>query len=171
MKTTIWKLDPTHSEITFKVRHMMISNVQGNFTDFTIGLEAEDDTFEDAKTTVTIQTNSISTYNTDRDNHLKSPDFLNVEANPTITFESSSLSSEVTGNLTINGITKAVTIDVDFNGIKVDPYGNTRAGFSFAGKINRKDFGLTWNAALETGGLLIGEEVKIAGELQFIKEA
>ncbi|WP_449397832.1 YceI family protein [Chryseobacterium wanjuense] len=168
--TTKWNLDPTHSEITFKVRHMMISNVKGNFTEFDVQLEAEDDTFTNTKTKTVIQTNSISTYNADRDNHLKSADFFNVEANPTITFESSALSNEVTGNLTINGITKPVTLDVDFNGIKIDPYGNTRAGFSFEGKINRKEFGLTWNAALEAGGVMISEDVKLAGELQFVKQ-
>ncbi|MDC8103390.1 YceI family protein [Chryseobacterium sp. PTM-20240506] len=169
---TKWNLDPTHSDITFKVKHMMISNVRGSFTDFNVEVDTEDDTFTNAKTRVTIKTDSISTNNTDRDNHLKSADFFNVEQNPTITFESSALnvSDGLTGNLTINGITKPVTIDLDFNGIEVDPYGNSRAGFSFEGKVNRKDFGLTWNAALETGGLMIGEDVKLAGDLQFVKQ-
>jgi polyisoprenoid-binding protein YceI len=102
---------------------------------------------------------------------LKSAEFFNAESNPTITFESSALNNEVTGNLTINGITQPVTLDVDFNGINVDPWGNTKAGFSFEGKINRKDFGLNWNAALEAGGVMVSEEVKIAGELQFVKQA
>ncbi|GGG59248.1 MULTISPECIES: YceI family protein [Chryseobacterium group] len=167
---TKWNLDPTHSELTFKVRHMMISNVKGNFTNFDVQLEAEDDTFANVKTVATIQTDSISTYNSDRDNHLKSADFFNVEVHPTITFEASALSDDVTGNLTINGITKPITLDVDFNGIKTDPYGNIRAGFSFEGKINRKDFGLTWHAALEGGGVMVSDEVKLAGELQFVKQ-
>lgn len=169
---TKWNLDPTHSDITFKVKHMMISNVRGNFTDFNVEVDTEDDTFTNAKARVTIKTDSISTNNTDRDNHLKSADFFNVEQNPTISFEASTLNvnNRFTGNLTINGITKPVTIDLDFNGIEVDPYGNSRAGFSFEGKVNRKDFGLTWNAALETGGLMIGEEVKLAGDLQFVKQ-
>lgn len=169
---TKWNLDPTHSDITFKVKHMMISNVRGNFTDFNVEVDTEDDTFTNAKARVTIKTDSISTNNTDRDNHLKSADFFNVEQNPTISFEASTLNvnNRLTGNLTINGITKPVTIDLDFNGIEVDPYGNSRAGFSFEGKVNRKDFGLTWNAALETGGLMIGEEVKLAGDLQFVKQ-
>lgn len=169
---TKWNLDPTHSDITFKVKHMMISNVRGNFTDFNVEVDTEDDTFTKAKTRVTIKTDSISTNNTDRDNHLKSADFFNVEQNPTISFEASTLNvnNGLTGNLTINGITKPVTIDLDFNGIEVDPYGNSRAGFSFEGKVNRKDFGLTWNAALEAGGLMIGEEVKLAGDLQFVKQ-
>jgi len=168
---TKWNLDPAHSEITFKVKHMMISNIKGDFTDFTAEIEAEDDTFANARTTATIQTNSISTNNADRDNHLKSAEFFDAEANPVITFESSALNSEVSGNLTINGITKPVVLDVDFGGINVDPWGNTKAGFSFEGKINRKDFGLNWNAALEAGGVMVSDEVKIAGELQFVKQA
>ncbi|WPO83331.1 YceI family protein [Chryseobacterium sp. JJR-5R] len=168
---TKWTLDPAHSEITFKVKHMMISNIKGNFTDFTAEIDAEDDTFANAKTTATIQTDSISTNNTDRDNHLKSAEFFNAEANPVITFESSALNNEVTGNLTLNGVTKPVVLDVEFGGINVDPWGNTKAGFSFEGKINRKDFGLNWNAALEAGGVMVSEEVKIAGELQFVKQA
>ncbi|MFC7348728.1 YceI family protein [Chryseobacterium zhengzhouense] len=168
---TKWNLDPAHSEITFKVKHMMISNIKGNFTNFNAEIDAEDDTFANAKTTATIQVDSISTHNTDRDNHLKSAEFFNAEANPTITFESTALNNSVTGNLTINGITKPVTLDVDFGGINVDPWGNTKAGFSFEGKINRKDFGLNWNAALEAGGVMVSEDVKIAGELQFVKQA
>lgn len=168
---TKWTLDPAHSEITFKVKHMMISNIKGNFTNFTAEIDAEDDTFANAKTTATIQTDSISTNNTDRDNHLKSAEFFNAEANPVITFESSALNNEVTGNLTLNGVTKPVVLDVEFGGINVDPWGNTKAGFSFEGKINRKDFGLNWNAALEAGGVMVSEEVKIAGELQFVKQA
>lgn len=169
--TTKWKLDLSHSDVTFKVKHMMISSVKGNFTDFNVEIEAEDDTFKNAKTVASIETASISTYNDTRDQHLKSADFFDVATHPRITFETSSLSGRVTGDFTINGITKPVTLDVDFNGTNVDPYGNTRAGFSFEGKINRKDFGLTWNTALETGGLMVGEEVKLAGELQFVKEA
>lgn len=168
---TKWNLDPAHSEITFKVKHMMISNIKGNFTNFNAEIEADDDSFSNAKTTATIQTNSIATHNVDRDNHLKGEEFFNAEQNPTITFESQALNGDVTGNLTINGITKPVKLDVDFNGINVDPWGNTKAGFSFEGKINRKDFGLNWNAALEAGGVMVSEEVKLAGDLQFVKQA
>lgn len=168
---TQWNLDPTHSEITFKVKHMMISNVKGNFTSFSAQIEAEDDTFKNAKTTANVQTDSVFTNNTDRDNHLKSAEFFNAEEYPTITFESQALNDEVTGNLTINGVTKPVTLDVDFGGVNVDPWGNTKAGFSFEGKISRKDFGLNWNATLEAGGVLVSDEVKIAGELQFVKQA
>ena len=166
---TKWNLDPTHSEITFKVRHMMISNVKGAFNTFTAEVEAEDDTFKNAKVSATIQTDSIDTNNADRDTHLKSADFFNVEQNPTITFESASLADDVTGHLTINGVTKPVQLEVEFGGINQDPWGNTKAGFTFEGKIKRSDFGLNWNAALETGGVLVSDEVKIAGELQFVK--
>ena len=166
---TKWNLDPAHSEITFKVKHMMISIIKGSFTKFNAEIESEDDNFTNAKTTATIDVDSIFTNNTDRDNHLKSADFFNAEANPKITFEVDSLNNSVTGNITLNGITKPITLDVDFGGINVDPWGNTKAGFSFEGKINRKDFGLNWNAALEAGGVMVGEDVKIAGDLQFVK--
>ena len=166
---TKWNLDTTHSEITFKVRHMMISNVKGAFNTFTAEVEAEDDTFKNAKVSETIQTDSIDTNNADRDTHLKSADFFNAEQNPTITFESDSLADDVTGHLTINGVTKPVQLEVEFGGINQDPWGNTKAGFTFEGKIKRSDFGLNWNAALETGGVLVSDEVKIAGELQFVK--
>ncbi|MGZ5188634.1 MAG: YceI family protein [Kaistella sp.] len=167
--STKWNLDPTHSEITFKVRHMMISNVKGEFRSFNVDLESDDDNFKNVKATATIDTSSISTNNTDRDNHLKSAEFFNAEAHPQITFETDSLNDDVTGNLTINGVTKPVKLDVDFGGINVDPWGNTKAGFSFEGKIKRSDFGLNWNAALEAGGVMVSDEVKIAGELQFVK--
>ena len=167
--STKWNLDPAHSEITFKVRHMMISNVKGEFKNFSIDLESADDEFKNVKANATIDTASISTNNTDRDNHLKSAEFFNAEAHPQITFETDSLNDEVTGNLTINGVTKPVKLDVDFGGINVDPWGQTKAGFSFEGKIKRSDFGLNWNAALEAGGVMVSDEVKIAGELQFIK--
>ena len=166
---TKWNLDTTHSEITFKVRHMMISNVKGAFNTFTAEVEAEDDTFKNAKVSATINVDSIDTNNADRDTHLKSADFFSVEQNPTITFESDSLADDVTGHLTINGVTKPVQLEVEFGGINQDPWGNTKAGFTFEGKIKRSDFGLNWNAALETGGVLVSDEVKIAGELQFVK--
>ena len=167
--STKWNLDPTHSEITFKVRHMMISNVKGNFNNFNASVETEDDTFKNAKVQAVIKTDSVNTNNNDRDVHLVGPDFFDAEKNPEITFESSALNDGITGNLTLNGVTLPVNLEVDFGGINVDPWGNTKAGFSFEGKINRKDFGLNWNAALETGGVMVSDEVKIAGELQFVK--
>ena len=127
---TKWNLDTAHSEITFKVRHMMISNVKGAFNTFTAEVEAEDDTFKNAKVSATIQTDSIDTNNADRDTHLKSADFFNAEQNPTITFKSVSLADDVTGHLTINGVTKPVQLEVEFGGINQDHWGNTKDGFT-----------------------------------------
>lgn len=166
---TKWNLDPTHSEIMFSVKHMMISKVKGQFKTFNAELESEDDTFKNAKVTATVQTDSIDTNNADRDAHLKNEDFFNAAQNPTITFEANSMNDDITGNLTINGVTKPVELKVDFGGINKDPWGNTKAGFSFEGKIKRSDFGLNWNAALETGGVLVSDDVKVFGELQFVK--
>lgn len=164
-----WNLDPTHSEITFKIRHMMISNVKGQFRNFSAQIESEDDTFRNAKVSATIDAASIDTNNADRDAHLKNADFFNVEKNPEIRFESTSLNGNVTGNFTMNGITKPITLDVDFGGINKDMYGNTKAGFSFEGTVNRRDFNINFNAAMETGGVMLGDDVKIFGDLQFVK--
>ena len=169
MATTNWTLDKQHSEVTFKVRHMMISNVKGAFTDFDATLQTEGEDFKTANVAAQVQVASISTNNADRDNHLKGEDFLNVEKNATITFKSTGLQDDVTGELTINGVTKPVQLEVDFGGINTDPWGNTKAGFSFEGKIKRSDFGLNWNAALEAGGVMVSDDVKIAGELQFVR--
>jgi Uncharacterized conserved protein len=173
MSTTVWNLDPTHSELTFKVKHLMISNVKGSFTKFNAKIEGED--FENAKITASVDADSIFTNNADRDGHLKSADFFEVETFPVLKFESTSITKTddgeytLIGDLTIKGITKSVELDVEFGGFMKDPYGNEKAGFSFDGKINRKDFGLNWNAALETGGVLVSDEVKIAAEVQFVK--
>ncbi|RIV68395.1 YceI family protein [Flagellimonas aequoris] len=173
MSTTIWNLDPTHSELTFKVKHLMISNVKGSFTKFNAKIEGDD--FETSKITATVDATSVFTNNTDRDGHLKSADFFEVETYPELKFESTSITKTddgeytLIGDLTIKGITKSVELDVEFGGFMKDPYGNEKAGFSFEGKINRKDFGLNWNAALETGGVLVSDEVKIAAEVQFVK--
>lgn len=166
---TKWNLDPAHSEITFKVRHMMISNVKGEFTDFNVDLESEDDQFKNVTASAEIKTDSINTKSADRDAHLKSADFFNAEQNPLITFKTTSLNDDITGDITINGVTKPIELEVDFGGINVDPWGNTKAGFSFEGKIKRSDFRLNWNAALEAGGVMVSDDVKIAGELQFVK--
>ena len=166
---TKWNLDPTHSEITFSVKHMMISKVKGQFKAFNVDLESEDDQFSKVNVKADIKTESIDTNNADRDTHLKSADFFNAEQHPSITFEADSLNDDITGNLTINGVTKPIKLDVDFGGIGQDPWGNTKAGFSFEGKIKRSDFRLNWNAALEAGGVLVSDDVKVAGELQFVK--
>ncbi|MFT0715319.1 YceI family protein [Flagellimonas lutimaris] len=173
MSNTIWNLDPTHSELTFKVKHLMISNVKGEFTKFNATIEG--DTFENSKITATVDAASVFTNNTDRDGHLKSADFFEVETYPSLKFESTSITKEdegeytLIGELTIKGTTKTVELDVEFGGYMKDPYGNQKAGFSIEGKINRKDFGLNWNAALETGGVLVSDDVKITAEVQFAK--
>lgn len=172
---TTWVLDPAHSELTFKVKHMMIANVKGSFNNFSVEVDGND--ILTSSVLVKIDTSSIDTNNIDRDNHLKSADFFDVENNKEILFKSTSLKQkdgneyELKGMLTIKGISKEITMDVEFGGINKDPWGNDKAGFTVEGKINRKEWGLNWNAALETGGVLVSDEVKIAAEIQFAKQA
>jgi polyisoprenoid-binding protein YceI len=173
---TKWTLDPAHSELKFKVKHMMISNVTGNFKKFNVEANTDEDDFTKAKINVTADLNSIDTNNEQRDTHLKSADFFETDKHPEAKFESTSVSKkhddvyEVKGNLTIRGTTKPVTLNAEFGGIGKDPYGNIKAGFTVEGKINRKDFGLTWNAPLEAGGVLVGDELKIQSEIQLVKQ-
>lgn len=176
MATTKWVLDPAHSELQFKVKHLMITTVTGSFNEFSAALTTDADDFEHSVVTFKAGVDSIDTGNKDRDGHLKSGDFFNAEEFPSVSFESTSFKKDgsdykLSGNLTIKDVTKPVTLDVEFGGTAQDPWGNTKAGFSLSGKINRTDFGLTYNAALETGGVMVSEEVKILGELQFVKEA
>ncbi|MDX1758013.1 YceI family protein [Yeosuana marina] len=174
MKTTKWVLDPAHSEITFKVKHLMISHVKGAFKTFEASIDGED--FRSSNFNVTIDTGSISTNNDDRDAHLKSPDFFEVDQYPKITFVSKSLKKvdddefKLIGDLTIKGTNQEIKLDTEFGGFMKDPYGNEKAGFSIKGKLNRKDFGLNWNAALEAGGVMVGNEIKINAEVQFVKQ-
>jgi len=174
MATTKWSIDPTHSEIGFTVKHLMISNVRGNFTNFEATIDGED--FINSPIKVKIDAASISTHNTDRDNHLKSADFFDVENHPSISFEGNSCSKsdsenyKLKGMLTIKGISKEVVLDVEYGGTNKDPWGNEKSAFAITGKINRKDWGLNWNAALETGGVLVGEDIKINAEVQFVKQ-
>lgn len=168
---TTWKLDPTHSEIEFKLKHMMISTVTGRFEEFDAHVEAADDTFKDAKFNFSAKIDSISTKNTDRDTHLKSDDFFNAEKFPQLTFKSKSFDGEkMVGDLTIRDITKEVTLNVDFNGVAVDPYGQTKAGFEAEGSISRKDFNLSWNAVTEAGSIVVSDKVRLIANLQFIKQ-
>ena len=158
-------IDQAHSEIGFKVKHLMISTVKGNFTTFSGGVE------EDGSVSISINVNSINTSNADRDNHLKSADFFNSEEFPTIDFAGKMTEDmeTITGEITIKGITKEVTLDVDYNGKGIDPWGNTKHGWEISGWINRGDFGLTWNAPLETGGVLVSEEVKLNLDVQMME--
>jgi polyisoprenoid-binding protein YceI len=150
---------------------MMISTVRGHFEDFNATIETEDENFNDADIIFKAQTNSINTKNSDRDTHLKSDDFFNAETYPEMIFKSKSFDgSTLVGDLTIRDITKQISLDVDFNGIAVDPYGQTKAGFEVTGSINRKDFNLTWNAITEAGSIVVSDTIKLVIDLQFIKE-
>jgi polyisoprenoid-binding protein YceI len=169
---TKWAIDPTHSEITFKVKHMMISTVTGHFQEFDANLETDNENFVDASINFSAKIDSINTKNADRDGHLKSNNFFNTEAYPEMTFVSKSFDGEtLVGDLTIRDVTKEVALDVDLNGIAVDPYGQTKAGFEIKGEISRKDFNLTWNAVTEAGSIVVSDKVKIQVEAQFIKQA
>ena len=174
--TTKWVLDPSHSEILFKVRHLMITNVRGEFTRKTAEVTTNGDDFSTAKVNVTVDTASIFTNDEARDTHLRSADFFDVENHEKITFEGTKFEKvgsdefKLTGNLTMLKVTKEITLDVEFGGITKDPWGNEKAGFSVSGKISRKDWGLIWNAALEAGGVMVSDEVKISAEVQFVKQ-
>lgn len=171
---TKWVIDPTHSEVAFKVKHLMISNVKGNFSAFDVNVLTDDDNFSNAEINVSINTSSISTGVADRDAHLKSPDFFDSANFETMTFISKSLTGsgddyKLEGDLTIRGVTNPVRLNVEFGGLMTDPWGNVKAGFNVDGRINRKDWGLTWNAALEAGGVLVADEVRISAEIELLK--
>lgn len=174
--TEAWGIDKSHSNATFKVRHLM-SNVSGSFKDFDADIQI--DRANPAKSSVefTIQAASINTGNDNRDNHLKSPDFFDVAKFPTISFKSTSVkaksknSFDVTGNLTMHGVTKQITLPVEFLGFGKDPRGNEKAGFEIETTLNRKDFGILWNRNLDEGGVLLGDDVKVAIDLEVGKKA
>lgn len=174
MKLTKWSLDPAHSEVTFKVKHLMISTVTGQFKKFSIEGETDSDDFSTAeKIEFSADIDSISTNNEQRDAHLKSADFFNAEKNPQITFSGTQYDGKegkLYGNLSMAGVSQPVVLDVEFGGVISDPYGQTKAGFTVAGKISRKDFGITYNAVTEAGGVLLGDEIKINAEIQLVKQ-
>lgn len=164
-----WNVDASHSEVGFAARHLMVSKVRGQFKEFaavvTVGQP-----FELSTVQATVQLASIDTNSPDRDTHLRGVDFFDVENNPAMTFSSTKVTnSSIDGDLTIKGITNPVSFDLDFGGVSADPWGGTRAGFEATTEINRKDFGLSWNAAIEGGGVLVGEKVKIALDVQLIQ--
>lgn len=166
LTTTKWGIDTTHTEVQFKVKHLVISTVTGFFKKFSGSVESESDDFDGAQVNFSLDVNSIDTNQADRDAHLKSPDFFAAEQYPTLDFTGtlkkiSSSTYKLNGDLTVRGISKTVVLDVDFGGIMVDPWGNTKAGFEINGKINRKDFGLNWSALTEAGGMVVSDEVKI----------
>lgn len=172
---TLWTIDPAHSEVQFKVKHMVISTVTGNFNSYSGQIEADSDDFKNAKGTFTADIDSISTNNEGRDSHLKSDDFFKAEKFPQLSFESTSVSKtadneyEVAGNLTIRDITKEITLNAVHGGTAVDPHGNTKAGFEITGVINRKKFGLKWNGVTEAGNVMVSDDVKLQLNVQFAK--
>ncbi|MFC3196524.1 YceI family protein [Parapedobacter deserti] len=176
MAKSVWTIDPSHSEIGFSVKHMMFTKVSGKFNDFQAAVENDGDAFETSEISFSAEVGSINTNNVDRDNHLRSADFFDAVKFPKITFKSTGIKKinerefEVSGNLTIKDVTKKVTLDTAYSGLMTDPWGNTKVGVAASGKINRIEFGLTWNASLETGGVLVGEDVKLVFEVQLIKQ-
>jgi polyisoprenoid-binding protein YceI len=178
MATTKWVIDPAHSEIQFKVRHLMITTVTGYFSDFNLEVETEGEDFSKTKSIVfTADVDSISTNNQQRDTHLKSADFFDASNHERVRFEGKNYEEleegveRLTGDLTIRGTTKPVTVNVEYHGIVVDPYGQTKAGFSVDGKINRKDFGLTWDAVTEAGSVVVSDEIRVHCEIQLVKQS
>jgi polyisoprenoid-binding protein YceI len=173
VKTT-WAIDPTHSEVQFKVKHLVISTVTGQFNKFEGSLETESEDFDGASAGFSLDVNSIDTNVADRDAHLKSDDFFAADKYPNITFANGTLEKsgdeyKLTGDLTIRDVTKRITLDAELGGVMVDHYGQTKAGFEISGKINRKEFGLTWNGVTEAGGVVVSDQVKLQLSVQVVK--
>lgn len=174
--TTTWNIDPAHSAVHFKVRHMMIANVRGEFEDFTGMVDFDPENPVATKVDIAIDAASINTREEQRDGHLRSPDFLNAEEYPHITYKSKRVevlsddTARLTGDLTIRDVTREVPLEVEYAGMAQSPWGTTSAGFTATTTINRKDWGLTWNQALETGGVLVGDDIKIDIELEIVKQ-
>jgi polyisoprenoid-binding protein YceI len=172
-----WTIDTAHSEVGFKVRHLVISTASGKFTSFEGTVDADQDDFSDAKVSFSADIESIHTGNEQRDGHLKSPDFFDAANHPKLTFVSTGVTRKkgndytISGNLTIKSVTKPVDLDVEFGGTQKDFYGRTIAGFEINGKINRQDYGLTWSAVTETGGIVVADEVKLHINAELVKEA
>lgn len=180
MATTKWQIDPTHSTVELAVKHMMFTTVRGRFKDVKGTIEVDEQNPNSSVVDVEIGAGSLDTGTADRDAHLRSPDFLDVEKYPTVTFRSTKVEGAmakegdkftVTGDLTIRGTTKPVTLDCVFEGTGKDPWGGTRAGIRATTKIDRRDWGLTWNQALETGGILVANDLRIEIEAQAVKQS
>ena len=175
--TGTYAIDPTHSRVGFVARHAMVTKVRGSFNEFEGSGRFDADQPENSELSVTIQVASIDTRNADRDAHLRSNDFFDMETYPTITFATTAVAAagddvyHVTGDLTIKGVTKSITLDLELTGSAVDPYGNTRLGLEGSTVVNRKDWGVSWNAALDAGGVLVGEKVTLEFEISAIKSA
>lgn len=173
---TMWGIDPAHSEIYFKVKHMMVSTVTGAFNEFEGKVVSKNEDFEHATISFSANIESVDTKNKQRDEHLKSDDFFNATQFPKLTFQSKSFTKKsngdykLVGDLTIRDHTREVELTVEYNGIAVDPYGQTKAGFELSGKINRKEFGLKWNALTEAGGVMVSDEVRLALNIQLVQQ-
>ncbi|MGH9102255.1 MAG: YceI family protein [Acidimicrobiales bacterium] len=170
-----WTIDPVHSSVELSVRHMMVSKVKGRFTRFSGTIVVGEDPF-DSSVTASIEAASVDTHDPNRDNHLRSPDFFDVERFPTLDFRSTEVrpgsgGHVLAGDLTIHGVTRPVELRLEHNGTGPDPYGGIRTGFSAETEINRKDFGLTWNAAIETGGAVVGDKIRVTLEIEAVREA
>lgn len=171
-----WAIDPAHSEISFKVKHLVVTTLTGKFNTFEGAVESANEDFSDANINFTADVNSINTGSADRDGHLKSDDFFNAEAYPKLTFKSTSFTKtgtdeyKLAGNITLRDVTKPIELKVEYGGTAVDPWGQTKAGFEINGKINRKEFGLKWDALTETGGALVSDEVKLHLNVQLVKQ-
>jgi polyisoprenoid-binding protein YceI len=176
MANTKWALDPTHSEVEFKVRHLMITTVTGQFQKFSGSVETEGEDFTTARIKFSAEIDSISTNNLQRDQHLKNSDFFDAANHPSLDFVSGRLEKisddeyKLHGTLTMRGVSKDITLNVESGGVVLDPWGNTRAGFTVTGKINRTDFGVSFGAVTETGNVVLSDEVKIAAGVQFVKQ-
>jgi polyisoprenoid-binding protein YceI len=173
---TVWKLDPSHTLVEFSAKHLMITTVKGRITDVEGTIYADENDLSSSSVDVTLKAATLDTRTEQRDNHLRSADFLDVENFPAITFKSTRIEGDrsefkLTGDLTIRGVTKPITLDVTFEGQTKDPWGGERIGFSATGKIDRREFGLTWNVLLETGGLTVGNDIKINVEVEAVKAA
>ncbi len=177
MQKTTWKIDPTHSEVTFKAKHLMITTVTGHFKQFDLQVDTDGDDFTKAsKIHFTAEVDSLSTNNEQRDAHLKSPDFFDGVGHPQVIFEGTKMEGsgsdyKLYGNLTMRAITKPVVLNVEFGGIVTDPYGQVKAGFTVNGKVSRKEYGLTWDAVTEAGQIVVSNEIKIHCEIQIVKQA
>jgi len=172
-----YNIDPAHSEINFKIKHLMITNVTGSFTKFAGTMESDKDDFTDAKIHFEADTDSVNTNNEQRDAHLRSAEFFDAAQFPKIIFDSTAVEKtgedeyKLTGNLTLHGVTQPVTLKAELMGVNKDPWGQTKVGFEITGKLDRTEFGLTWNAALETGGVLVSNDVKLQINVQLVKQA
>lgn len=177
MATTNWDFDPTHSELGFKIKHLMITNVSGSFKKFDVKVETEDEDFSTARIVANADMSSIYTNNEQRDAHLRNSDFFEVEKYPELIFKSTRVeivdaeTFQLYGDLTMKGVTKPVKLNVEYSGVTKDPWGGERAGFVVTGKINRSDWGINFNGVLETGGMMLGEELKLNSEIQLVKVA